>query len=79
MMKYVLLFCALLGVFLMSGFDSASDGMKEHKALSTIDLQQTETQCNFSKADTEQCSNFSLTLQPSFLPASPIQHFIRHC
>ena len=55
MMKYVLLFCALLGVFLMSGFESVSGGMKEHKALCTIDLQQAGTQCNFSKADTEQC------------------------
>ena len=55
MVKYVLLFCALLGVFLMSGFESVSGGMKEHKALCTIDLQQAETQCNFSKADMEQC------------------------
>ena len=55
MMKYVFLFCALLGVFLMSGFESVSGVMKEHKSLCTIDLQQVETQCNFSKADTEQC------------------------
>ena len=55
MAKYILLFCVLLGVFLISGFESVSDGMKEHKEFCAIDLQQTETQCNFSKADTEQC------------------------
>lgn len=49
MVKYVLLFCALLGVFLMSGFESVSGGMKEHKALCTIDLQQAETQCTSLK------------------------------
>lgn len=55
MTKYVLLFCALLGVFLMSGFGAVADGMKEHKAFCALELQQTETQCNFSKADAEQC------------------------
>ena len=55
MAKYILLFCILLGVFLVSGFESVSGDMKEYKELRVTGLQQGKTECNISEAGAEQC------------------------
>lgn len=55
MAKYIFLFCILLGVFLVSGFESVSCGAKEYKELRVTDLQQGSAECNISEADVEQC------------------------
>ena len=54
MAKYILLFCILLGVFLVSGFESISGDMKEYKELRVTGLQQGKTECNISEAGAEQ-------------------------
>ena len=55
MAKYVLLCCILLGVFLISGFESVSGDVKEYKELRLTELQPGKTECNVSSADAEQC------------------------
>ena len=55
MAKYIFLFCILLGVFLVSGFESVSGDMKEYKELRVTGLQQGKTECNISEAGAEQC------------------------
>ena len=55
MAKYILLFCILLGVFLVSGFESVSGDVKEYEELCVTDLQQGRTECNISEAGAEQC------------------------
>lgn len=55
MAKYILLFCILLGVFLVSGFESVSGDVKEYEELCVTDLQQGRTECNISEVGAEQC------------------------
>jgi len=73
MMKYILLFCMLLGAFFISGLESLSTDMKEQKALCAVGLQQADTQCNFSKADTEQCR--TVIYEGGYLPSSRLLRF----
>ena len=55
MAKYIFLFCILLSVFLVSGFESVSNDMKEYKELRVTELQQSRPECNLSNVNTEQC------------------------
>ena len=55
MAKYIFLFCILFSVFLVSGFDSVSNDMKEYKELRVTELQQNRPECNLSNANAEQC------------------------
>lgn len=55
MAKYIFLFCILFSVFLVSGFKSVSNDMKEYKELRVTELQQSRPECNLSNANTEQC------------------------
>ena len=89
MTKYILLFCILLGVFLVSGFESVSDDVKEYKELRVIDLQQGRTECNISKAGVEQCrkvvyggeyasraiGNIAASVSRSNIPSSQVLRF----
>ena len=89
MTKYILLFCILLGVFLVSGFESGSDDVKEYKELRVIDLQQGRTECNISKAGVEQCrkvvyggeyasraiGNIAASVSRSNIPSSQVLRF----
>lgn len=89
MAKYILLFCILLGVFLVSGFESVSGDMKEYKELRVTGLQQGKTECNISEAGAEQCrkvvyggeyaskaiGNIATSVSRSNIPSSQVLRF----
>ena len=89
MAKYVFLFCILLSVFLVSGFDSVSNDMKEYKELRVTELQQNRPECNLSNANAEQCKkivyggeyaskaigNIATSVSRSNIPSSQVLRF----
>ena len=89
MAKYIFLFCILLGVFLVSGFESVSGDMKEYKELRVTGLQQGKTECNISEAGAEQCrkvvyggeyaskaiGNIATSVSRSNIPSSQVLRF----
>ena len=88
MAKYILLFCILLGVFLVSGFESVSGDVKEYEELCVTDLQQGRTG-NISEAGAEQCrkvvyggeyaskaiGNIATSVSRSNIPSSQVLRF----
>ena len=89
MAKYIFLFCILLSVFLVSGFDSVSNDMKEYKELRVTELQQNRPECNLSNANAEQCKkivyggeyaskaigNITTSVSRSNIPSSQVLRF----
>ena len=89
MAKYIFLFCILLSVFLVSGFESVSNDMKEYKELRVTELQQSRPECNLSNANTEQCKkivyggeyaskaigNIATSVSRSNIPSSQVLRF----
>ncbi len=89
MAKYIFLFCILLSVFLVSGFESVSNDMKEYKELRVTELQQNRPECNLSNANAEQCKkivyggeyaskaigNIATSVSRSNIPSSQVLRF----
>ena len=89
MAKYIFLFCILLSVFLVSGFESVSNDMKEYKELRVTELQQSRPECNLSNVNTEQCKkivyggeyaskaigNIATSVSRSNIPSSQVLRF----
>ena len=89
MAKYIFLFCILLSVFFVSGFESVSNDMKEYKELRVTELQQSRPECNLSNANAEQCKkivyggeyaskaigNIATSVSRSNIPSSQVLRF----
>ena len=82
MAKYIFLFCILLSVFLVSGFESVSNDMKEYKELRVTELQQSRPECNLSNANAERCKKIvyggeyaTTSVSRSNIPSSQVLRF----
>ena len=74
MAKYILLFCILLGVFLVSGFESVSGDMKEYKELRVTGLQCRKVVYGGEYAS-KAIGNIATSVSRSNIPSSQVLRF----